>query len=155
MASCIQDDPAALNNGGWWRQNSCDVCLSAVFLRCGRERITERGTIECKVLVFFPTFLHRLHPTILPPPTSPARPPWGKTSRNLHQIRRCHIKNRVTEKAVMAGKDVAAVLSFSTGLGALLPCLLGLYAIRGSCTQARHVEVGFDLDGFVTVWNEG
>lgn len=37
----------------------------------------------------------------------------------------------------------------------MAPCLLGLYAIRGSYTQARHVEVGFDLDGFVTVWDEG
>lgn len=94
------------------RQNSCNICLSAIFLKCGRERITERGTIECKVLVFFPTTLHRLHPTLLPPPRTR---PWGKTSRNLHQIRRCHIKNGVTEKAVMAGKDVAAVWLFLLG----------------------------------------
>lgn len=60
----------------------------------------------------------------------------------------------------MAGKDVAAVFFFLSfflaGPGAWLPCLLGgLHAIRGSCTQARHVEVGFDLDGFATVWDEG
>lgn len=44
------------------------------------------------------------------PPTTPT--PWGETSRNLHQIRRWHIKNHVTKKAVMVAKDVAAVLVF-------------------------------------------
>lgn len=54
-------------------------------------------------------------PRSCPPNTPLPRPPWGRTSRNLHQIRRCHIKNCVTEKAVMAGKDVAAVWVFLLG----------------------------------------
>lgn len=131
------------------------VCL--LSLRCSGERITERGTIECKSAHILPDFSAQvaLHAPAPPPNTTPPppwpHPPWGKTSRNLLQIRRCHIKNGVTEKAVMAGKDVAAVWASPLGSMQGPPRLLGLYAIRGSCTPARHVEVGFDLDGFMTV----
>ncbi|TNN72812.1 hypothetical protein EYF80_016923 [Liparis tanakae] len=53
---------------------------------------TKRGAIECKVLVFSPTFLQAQKPPPHPPTTTititTTPNPRGETSRNPHQIRR-------------------------------------------------------------------
>lgn len=59
------------------------------------------------------------------------------------------------KKAVMVAKDVAAVLVFYWALS-IAPLSIGVvWYQRETHSQACHVEAGFDLDGFVTVWDEG
>jgi len=106
---------------GWKRRESPSGYLFVCSLP--RERSTKRGAIECKVLVFSPTFLQAQKP---PPPSPPPTTPRGETSRNPHQIRRWHIKNRVAKKkAVMVAKDVAAVLVFYWALS-IAPLSIGV-----------------------------
>lgn len=88
------------------------VCLLP-FCVAGKE-LPKGEQLNVKCSFSFRLFCVGCTPPCCRPP--PPRPPWGKTSKNLHQIRRCHIKNCVTEKAVMAGKDVAAVWVFLLGL---------------------------------------
>lgn len=56
----------------------------------------------------------------------------------------------------MVAKDVAAVLVFHWALS-IAPLSVGTGTVsEGSAlSQARRAEGGFDLDGFVTVWDEG
>lgn len=55
----------------------------------------------------------------------------------------------------MVAKDVAAVLVFHWALS-IAPLSIGVvWYQRETHSQACHVEAGFDLDGFVTVWDEG
>lgn len=55
----------------------------------------------------------------------------------------------------MVAKDVAEVLVFYWALSiAPLPIGTGWYQ-RETHSQACHAEAGFDLDGSVTVWDEG
>lgn len=62
----------------------------------------------------------------------------------------CHKK-----KAVMVAKDVAAVLVFHWALS-MAPLSAGVvWYQRETHSQACRGEAGFDLDGFVTVWDEG
>lgn len=120
--------------------------MSALFLRCGKERSTKRGAIECKVLVFLPTFL-QAQPTPRPLEARPAEShirSEGDISKTVSQ-----------KKAVMVAKDVAAVLVFYWALS-IAPLSIGVvWCQRETHSQACHAEAGFDLDGFVTVWDEG
>lgn len=55
----------------------------------------------------------------------------------------------------MVAKDVAAVLAFYWALS-IAPLSIGIvWYQRERHSQACHVEAGFDLDGSVTVWDEG
>lgn len=55
----------------------------------------------------------------------------------------------------MVAKDVAAVLVFYWALS-IAPLSIGVvWYQRETHSQACHAEAGFDLDGFVTVWDEG
>lgn len=71
------------------------------------------------------------------PPT-----PWGETSRNPLQIRRCHIKNRVTKKAVMVAKDVAAVLVFLLGSFYCSPVYWGCMVSEGNALSGLPCRSG-------------
>lgn len=134
MACCIQDDPAANkpNKRGQKRgRNSCNICLSAIFLRSGRERITKRGTIESKVLVFFLTFL-QAQPAPHPPAPSHPDPLEARPAETCARSEGVKSKMVSQEKAVMAGKDVAAVGVFLLGCLRCSPVFWGCTLSEGA-----------------------
>lgn len=66
-------------------------------------------------------------------------------------------KSRVTKKKGSNGcQRRGSAPSFSTGPCSTAPLSVGVVRYqRETHSQARHAEAGFDLDVFVTVWDEG
>ena len=55
----------------------------------------------------------------------------------------------------MVAKDVAGALVFYWAPSIALLSIGVVWYQRETHSQACHVGAGFDLDGFVTVWDEG
>lgn len=90
------------------------------------KRSTKQGAIECKVLVFSLTFLQ----------AQPTPDPSRRDQQKPASDQKVSYQKAVSQKrkAVMVAKDVAALLVFLLGPVPRLPCLLGLYGIRGKRT---------------------
>lgn len=115
------------------RKAPLDICLSALFLRCGRERSTKRGAIECKVLVFSLTFL-QAQPTPDPLRRDQQKP---ASDQKVSYQKPCHKK-----KAVMVAKDVAAVLVFLLGSFYCSPVYWGCMVSEGNALSGLPCRSG-------------
>lgn len=87
--------------------------------------------------------------------------PWRRDQQNpaLDQkvtYQKNHVTHTHKKHAIMVADVVAAVLVFDWALS-IAPLSIGVvwYHRGKSLSRAFHVEVGFDLDGFLTVWDEG
>lgn len=123
------------------------VCLPLSSDAAGK-RSTKRGTIECKVLVFSLTFLQ----------AQPTPDPSRRDQQKPASDQKVSYQKAVSQKKKGSNgcQRCGGAPSFSTGPCSTAPLSVGVVRYqRETHSQACHAEAGFDLDVFVTVWDEG